>query len=97
MVRHALIVLDALVEVVEAAHPDAGLDGRPYLALHARDGRVLSADPTGLLDWRAKGTIPGAWERFIAIPAGYVVLRDHYVGVMARAAWQEPEVPDGSQ
>ena len=90
-VRHALLPFGfQWVEVVEAPHQDAGVDGRPYCALVGPDGRVLAADPTtGALDWRPAGTVPGAWERFISIPAGYVILRDGYVGLVKRAAWPE--------
>lgn len=96
MAHHALITLDDAhpfaQEVIEGPHHDAGLDGRPYLALTAPDGRVLAAnDQTGALEWRDAGTTPGAWERFIAVPGAYVILRDGYVGLVARGGpWAQP-------
>jgi len=96
MVKHALITLDEhrpyAQEVIEVAHPDAGLDGRPYIGLTALDGRVLKADGNdGALSWNEPGSTPGAWERFIAVPGGYVVLRDGYTGLIYRGGpWEQP-------
>jgi len=93
--KHALVTLAEDrpfgQEVIEGAHPDAGLDGRPYLSLAAPDGRILTADvSSGALDWKPAGTTPGAWERFIAVPGAYVILRDGYVGLIARGGpWDQ--------
>jgi len=96
MPKHALVTLNGqepfAQEVIEIAHPDAGRDGRPYLALTAPDGRVLKADGNdGALGWNDAGTTPGAWERFIAVPGAYVIFRDHYTGLIARGGpWEQP-------
>jgi len=92
-VRHALLMFeDGFVEVYERTHQDHGQNGRPYLALQSIDGRVLAANAdTGTLEWRDPGTVPGVWERFISVPGGYAILRDGYVGLVARAAWLEDD------
>jgi len=93
--KHALITVDPDLpfgqEVIEGSHQDAGLDGRPYLALTAPDGRVLKADESdGTLAWNPAGSAPGAWERFIAVPGAYVIFRDHYVGLIPRGGpWEQ--------
>jgi hypothetical protein len=95
MPKHALITLKVkepfAQEVIEGPHQDAGQDGRPFISLTAPDGRVLKVTPEGDHQWGDPGSVPGAWEQFIAVPGAYVVLREHYTGLIPRGGpWDQP-------
>ena len=86
MNRNVVYVDNCWHEVEEVPHQDAGPEHGPVVGVvRVKDSQILKVRSDGRVEFEAGS--PGADERCIPVPGGYVALRDKTVVVRRAGPW----------